>query len=424
MTPITPAFIILLIILCVSICVIQKQRMIIPIVIAICFMPADISFKIATLDFSTLRVLVFTGFLRLIFSSEKGQITLNKIDYLFIIYQVLGSIIYILASDPKINATIFKAGNLFDSLLLYYILRHIIKDENDIELFVKTCSFSILFLLPFAAYEYYSATNLFSILGRSSISMRDGEVRVACTFSHAILFGSFAAAVTPLLITANELRKKILGKIAILSCFFYTFVCGSSGPLIAMAAGLFYTFFFRWKKYGRHLYWLTLSIAFFIHFAGNGSLWGFIYTRLSFGSSTGYHRFLIVDSAIKEFSEWWLLGYGNHAPQWHSKYWPWAHATFTDITNQYILVGVRGGLITMILFIILCYQAVKSTGRCAITQTTIEKQRLYWGITVTILVHCISFLSVSYFGQITMLFYLSIALAALSLEKTKQTERV
>lgn len=313
MAPITPAFLFLLSTLCISILAVKRHNMIIPIVIAMCFMPADIKIQIATLDFSALRFLVLTGFLRLIFCSQKDKINLNLIDYLFFAYQIIGSLAYILASTPKFGAVIYQSGQLFDSLLLFYILRHIIRDETDLKLFIKTCAYCVIFLLPFAVYEYFSAANLFSILGRSAISFRDGEVRVACTFSHAILFGSFAAAICPLFLAIPPFKKKLPGKIAIITCFFFVFVSGSSGPLIALTAGLFYFYFFRWKEHSKKLYWLTVGTALFIHFAGKGTLWGLLYTRLSFGASTGYHRYLIVDSAIKEFSEWWLLGYGNHS---------------------------------------------------------------------------------------------------------------
>lgn len=118
-----------------------------------------------------------------------------------------------------------------------------------------------------------------------------------------------------------------------------------------------------------------------------------------------------------------VIGLWKPLPQWHIKYWPWAHATFTDITNQYVLAGVKGGLITMSLFIILCYQSVKSLGRSALIQETVENQKLYWGVTVMMVVHCISFLSVSYFGQITMLFYLTIAIAAMAFTFTRSSDQ-
>lgn len=72
----------------------------------------------------------------------------------------------------------------------------------------------------------------------------------------------------------------------------------------------------------------------------------------------------------------------------------------------------------MIGFIALCYIATKTMGKFSILQNTNQAQRIWWGFTVMMLVHCISFLSVAYFGQITMLFFLTIAIAAYAYDES------
>jgi hypothetical protein len=158
-----------------------------------------------------------------------------------------------------------------------------------------------------------------------------------------------------------------------------------------------------------------LAGALTIHLVREYPIWQFLYLRITIkASSTGRHRYLLMDAAIKEFKNWWLSGYGDVGPAWHLKYWPWTHATFTDVTNHYLLVGVRGGMVAMLLFMITCYKSVVTLGHYSFLQKEISEQYFWWGIAVMMIGHCITFLSVSYFGQITLFLYMGFAIAALA----------
>lgn len=87
-----------------------------------------------------------------------------------------------------------------------------------------------------------------------------------------------------------------------------------------------------------------------------------------------------------------------------------------DVTNQYVLEGVQGGLITLVIFIVLLVVAVRTVGAYSICTVQIKQRFLSWCICVSILGHCISFIGVSYFGQIRMLLYFTLALIALVYE--------
>jgi len=131
-------------------------------------------------------------------------------------------------------------------------------------------------------------------------------------------------------------------------------------------------------------------------------LWAIFIHITVFGSSTGWHRYFLIDEFIKHFDEWWLFG-TRYTAQWGG----WLY----DVTNQYIRIAVDGGIITLTLFlgiIILCFRHV---GR---TLKILENQRLdqmiVWGIGVSLFVHVASFMSVSYFDQIIIMWYLTIAI--------------
>jgi len=397
---------------------------IVPLVIAMCFLPGDLSIQIFTLDFQAVRIMALVALLRIFIDFNDTKIKLNTIDTLFISYNILGAIVYFLASYNKFGAILYKGGVLIDSIVLYLVLRHIIQSKEAIMLVVKTLSLCAIGLLPFVIFEFFTAQNLFSFLGRSAISFRHGEVRAAATFSHSILFGSFAAALLPVIWADLKIKKSFANSLAILCCLFFVYACSSSGPIVALAAVIFFLCFFKWKNYSSMFAWLMLTGAIIIHLIREKPLWHLLYVRISVRSgSTGYHRYLLMEAAVKEFWEWWLLGYGDIGAQWHLKYWPHTHASFTDVTNHYLLEAVRGGFFTMVLFIILCYLSIKTLCSHSIAQKDVKDQWLWWGFAVMLMAHCITFLSVGYFGQIQMFFFLTVAIAAFALDESQKPEQ-
>ena len=415
----TFGFIILSTSLGITVITIKKDKIIIPIILAMCFLPADLSIKIFTLDFQAVRIMAIFALIRIYFDFNEQKLQFNSIDILFLTYNILGAIIYFIASNNKFGAFLYKSGALIDSAVLYLAFRYIIQSKKTIDLIVKTFCICVIILLPFIVFEFFTANNLFSFLGRSAIAFRDGEVRAAGTFSHSILFGSFAAAIFPIIWAALMRKRNPVNSFSIFCCLFFIYACSSSGPLVALAAVIFFLFFFKWKHYSSYLAWSILFASIFVHFIREKPLWHLIYVRLTVrAGSTGYHRYLLMEAAVKEFWNWCLLGYGDIGAQWHLKYWPWTHARFTDITNQYLLEAVRGGFLTMLLFIILCYKVIKTLGKFSISQNNIQDQWLWWGFTVMMITHCVTFLSVSYFGQIQMLFILTVAVAAYAADET------
>jgi len=394
-------------------------------ILAMCFLPADIPVQIIGLNFYALRIVGMCALIKILLTNDGKLFLYNAIDKLFFYYIFFGSIIYILASQDIIGAAIFKSGQFVDSVVLYIVFRRIVDSSETIDIIVKTFSVCILILLPFAIFEFFTAKNFFSLVGRSSISIRHGEIRAAATFSHAILFGSFAAALFPVCWAAYMQQRKWLYLLATLSCIFFVIASSSSGPLVVLAGVIVFVMFFRWKQYSNLLAGSLAAGALFIHLARESPLWHFLYIRLPVkGGSTGWHRYQLVEAAVKDFWEWCWLGYGDVGPIWHVKYWAYTHAKFTDITNHFLLEGVRGGFLTMFLFILLCYKTTKSLGSLSIIEHDRGSQWLWWGFTVMMIAHCITFLSVAYFGQITMLLYLTIALGSFAYDELKAKQEI
>jgi O-antigen ligase len=152
-------------------------------------------------------------------------------------------------------------------------------------------------------------------------------------------------------------------------------------------------------------------------------VWYLIMRVSEVAGGQGWHRSYLIDQAIKHFNEWWLLGTA-YCAHWM----PYGHPldpNKVDITNQYIAEGVNGGLLTMVLFIaviVCCFQAIGLKMR-EIEKRSFEYKFLVWALGCSLFSHAVNFLSVAYFDQIFIFWYLTLALVA-SLQSKRENKTI
>lgn len=302
------------------------------------------------------------------------------------------------------RALIYKCGVLFDVLGLYWLFRQNIRSWDNIVLTFRVLAVCSLILAPFVAYELATGDNPFAVLGRAITVVRQGRYRCWASFPHSILLGLFWATLVPVFIALSKARQwQYLSWAAAAVAIFIVFATVSSTPLLALAGTLCLFVLFRYRCYGRQAVLGFCLLIFALHLAMKAPVWHLISRVEVISGSTGWHRYNIVNQAIRRFSEWAVLGTRSTA------HWGWGMA---DVTNHYVLEAVRGGLISLILFIVLLAYAVRIPARLSLQAVSRDQQWLAWGICVSVFGHCLSFLGVSYFGQIMMLLYLTFAIVA------------
>jgi predicted membrane protein len=85
----------------------------------------------------------------------------------------------------------------------------------------------------------------------------------------------------------------------------------------------------------------------------------------------------------------------------------------SDITNEYVLTGLRGGGLTLACLLIVMFLGFRNVGRvCRAYEHHKPTNVLAWSMGAMLFAHAMSFFSVSYFGQIVMMYYLTIAMIA------------
>jgi hypothetical protein len=215
----------------------------------------------------------------------------------------------------------------------------------------------------------------------------------------------------------HSLRDRLLAASAILSATFIVITSSSSGPLLAYLMGMVGLTCWAFRSNMRAIRWGIVVLLLSLHAYMKAPVWFLIARVSNLVGGGGWHRSELIDTAIRHFNEWWLMG-TTYTAHWM----PYALAinpNTADITNQFISEGLSGGILSMCLFIWMIVQCFKMNGMAAHndTQFSLPERFMIWSLGCALLGHVASFLSVTYFDQIIIFWYLVIAMIAALVER-------
>jgi hypothetical protein len=391
-----------------------RKYFLFPFILAACLIPSSQRIILAGLDFTPLRFCVLFGVLRMMSRGETVSLKFNTIDKLIFLWSISGAIVYVIQWNT-FTAVVYKSGVLFDCLGLYWIFRQTIRSWSILDLVIKILAIFSFISAAIMLYEWLNQTSLFAFLGRDLSYYHHGRFRCAGPFTHFIIMGLFWATITPLLIPYVVIKRQTIFHLAaVISCVICVLCSSSSTSYMALIAIAVSFSIYKFRCHGKYLFWASFIVLCGLQLVMKAPVWHLISRVNIFSGSTGWHRYNLIDQTISHFDEWFLIGCQGVA------HWG-IHAG--DITNQFILEGVRGGLVTLVIFIILIYHLVKIP--CLLSLKTQSKyvKWLSWGVCVSVLGHIVSFFGVSYFGQIMMLLYLIFAIVGFFEDNLKECNR-
>src|SRR5262249_60314992 len=77
-----------------------------------------------------------------------------------------------------------------------------------------------------------------------------------------------------------------------------------------------------------------------------------------------------------------------------------------DITNHYVVEGVKGGLLSFRLLIALIIACFRGLGRAFRDEPAKSTTGLFvWAVGAALLAHCLAFISITYFDQVIVVWY-------------------
>lgn len=388
-----------------------------PFIIIACFVAQAQRITVAGLDFPFLRLLVVFGAIRLLIRDEITGYRFNRLDWavlafgcgrmLFSYIGKTGGVSAVSLGGEKPGA-LQTYGQVFDFWGMYFYFRCVVRDFNDL----RHAIFGFMVVsIPTAAafiYEYVTETNLFAAFRGSSgqARSRDGILRCMAAYSHPILGGLFWALLMPYfgaMIKQNG-RIKFFPIVAIICGATTIILSGSSTPIAAAGVAFIGGCMFllrnhmRLIRWGVFLFLVTLQLV-----MARGA--AHVLSRINIvGGSTGYYRFKLIDQFISHWKEWFWLGSSKGTSTWD--------VPMYDIVNYYVNLGFSGGIWMILLITWVFVRAYKNVGENMRAAPDTENKLLAWATGVAVVVHMISFMVVSYYGQIDMMWYFSLAMTA------------
>lgn len=380
-----------------------------PLIILICYMTMGQDVVVEGLNFNAFRIVTLAGWVRVIVRRDFRRIHLNSIDKTTICFVIANLVAYTLLWRDY-DSFKYKLGLAYDVIGVFFLFRIFMENMDDVVRVFKIAAILVLPLSTSMLYEKLTGTNFFAVFGgvHPITQIRDGVLRCEGPFAHPILAGTFGATLMPLFVALwIRAENRLLASLAIIGSLVITWASGSSGPVLILLCGIMVLCMWPLRMKMRTVRWGILLMLTALELVMKSPVW-FLIARVDiFSGSTGYHRAMLIDGAIKHLSEWWLIGTKT------TLYWANPGQRLFDVTNQYLVYGADGGLVTMFLFIgiiVFCFAACGRTVRAMEGARRRADQWTVWSLGAAVFAHTINYLSVSYFDQTKFAWYLLVAM--------------
>jgi len=380
-----------------------RSYVVVPFLLSTFLIPREQMVVVAGVHLFVLRIIVLFAWLRLFWtklsSSEKlygGR--LDVFDKVFTVWAVYRAFAFLAVFHFQTGAIINQTGAVMDAFGIYFLLRYLIRNDEDILRVLKVFAFIAALVGCCMVYEKFHDQNLFGYLGGPfKPEIRDGAIRAQGAFGHAILAGTFGATLVPLMIWLWKSGKaKALALMGIVGATLMALTSASSTPLMAYGAGIIGILFWPMRRHMRQFRWALVIGLVALHLAMKAPVWFLIERVTLVGGSSGYHRAELVDQFIRNFGDWWLVGtnttagYGDHL---------W------DLSNQFVAEGESGGLVTFVCFIAMISICFSRIGRARKLLRKNRQQLYIWLFGCALLGHLVGFFGISYFDHVQVAWF-------------------
>lgn len=383
----------------------------VPLLVGSCYMTLGQGIEIGPISLPIFRMLMTVGLLRVFIKQEHIPGPLNRIDKSIIALAIWMFFASFFHNGVDGSGPVFISGQLFNLLLIYFLTRIWTRDTAELTGIVKIIA---LLLFPVAmamVLEKITGKNILSVFGGvpEDVLNRAGKLRAQGPFRHPILAGTVGATCIPLFIGIYKEHQKV-ATIGVTSGVVMVFASTSSGPVMSLLAGLFGLMLWHLRQFTRLIVGVGIGGYLALLLLMEKPPYYLISKIDISGGSTGWHRSFLIEQTFKHLNEWWLFG-TDHTRHWMPNQGIAYSVNHTDITNYYIAFGVMGGLLAMILMIYAIVTALRWVCTLQSEPMTLKNQRgfMIWAFGAGLFAHAATSISVSYFDQSMLFFWLNIA---------------
>lgn len=346
-------------------------------------------------------ILVLSGFIRVVkdkFRIPDGFNTVDKIFIMWACYRVFAAVV---TNWPA--GTMENLSFLLQALCGYFLLRYLIQNEEDVARAAKTLAVVAAILGICMVYERHFLVNPFGTYlgGVSTVpEIRNGAARAQATFGHSILAGCFGATLIPLFVWLWKRKDRVPAVAGIVGSTLMVLTANSSTPVLAYVAGVLGLLLWPVRRSMKVVRWGIVVTIVALAIVMNAPVW-FVISHINvIGSSGGYDRAFLIDTCIRHFKDWWLIG-TNQNGNWGYDMW--------DMSDQFVAEAETGGIVSLVCFIAIiakCFGRLGSARR----QVRPKQQWLFWCLGSVMLAHIFAYFGVAYWDQTQIWWFASLAM--------------
>ncbi len=387
--------------------------------------PMDQVILIGPLHFPMLRLLIIVGAIRMIRAKFANQGVLaegwNRIDYAMVVLTLFIAINGVLLY-PQAAAVIYQLGNLYTAFGAYFLLRYLIRDENDLLAGLRTLAYIAIIVAVIMSYEQATGKNpYYAYLGGANAHLygasleRDNKFRATGCFGHPILAGTFGAICLPLFagLWGSVKSKRWLPLMGIGAATIIPIAANSSTSLLGFGGGILALCLWRCREWTRQLRWALALVIIGLHMVMKAPVWHLISRIDLTGGSSGYHRYQLINQCILHFKDWWLIGTKSYAD------WGW---DMWDLSDQYVGTADTSGLLPLIAFVAIIVFGFSYLGRARkLVRHDRKTQWLIWALGSSLFANVVAFFGIGYFDQTIVAWYCLLAMIPVAVQMARQS---
>jgi hypothetical protein len=412
-TQVHPIIVVAMLLAGALILILPRKHVMVPFLAGALLIPMDQVLVLGPFHFPMLRLLIAIGWVPMFFRKAPGKRIFSNgfkgLDKAVILWAGLTAIATV-ALWKDTAALNNQMGLLYTVFGLYFLLRSLIRDEDDVRRAVRVLAYVSAVIALIMISEHITDHNPYVVLGgsrawtRETLMVREGGLRAMGPFQHPILAGTFGAISLPLYITLwfRDRSTRVPALVGALAATTITFATESSTPLLAYVGGIFAFCMWPLRKQMSVSRWGIAIVLVGLHFVMKAPVWALIARIDLTGGSSSYHRYMLVDQCIRHFSDWWLFGV-KETGSWGWDMW--------DLANQYVAVAATSGLLPLIFFMAILVFGFKYLGRARKAVEGDRRQEIFiWAFGAGLFANCVAFFGISYFDQTMVLWYLLLAM--------------
>ncbi|HEX4487711.1 MAG TPA: hypothetical protein VH088_15665 [Terriglobales bacterium] len=385
--------------------VLPRKYVIVPFLLSVFFTPLGQQLYVGGVHLLVMRILILGGWLRLLrmkfLSGKRLYVSpFNAIDRFFLLWALCHSAAVILLWWDR-GAVVNQVGFIWNAVGGYFLVRALITNPEDIRRVIKVFVIISAVMAVGMTIEQVKHHNFFGDLGGGidSVSfVRDGRIRSQGGFQHPILAGTFGAVMLPLFYWLwFGGKSKVMALVGVVSGLVMVVTSASSTPFMAIGAGFLALSFWPLRAHMRLFRWGLVMTLVGLHLIMKAPVWFLISHVDLIGASSGYHRAMLIDTFLRHFSDWWLMGTNNTFT------WGW---DMWDLSNQFVNEGEVGGLATLVLFILVIAWSFARLGKARkASRNSPNRQWFLWFLGAALFSNIVAYFGISYFDQTQIAWY-------------------